>query len=98
LDQAGDNSVHARAYYGLARIAALDRDPELAEKLFEKSLELSPDDETKSWSHLYLGRLSDASGDRQQAEKHYRAALAVPGVPEQVKAAAEKGLAQPFQR
>jgi tetratricopeptide (TPR) repeat protein len=98
LEQAGDNPVHARAYYGLARIAALDRDPELAEKLFEKSLELSPDDETKSWSHLYLGRLSDASGDRPQAEKHYRAALAVPGVPEQVKAAAEKGLAQPFQR
>lgn len=98
LEQPGENSVHARAYYGLARIAALDRNPELAEKLFEKTLQLSPDDETRSWAYLYLGRLSDAAGDREQAEKNYRAALAVPGAPEQVKTAAQKGLAQPFQR
>jgi tetratricopeptide (TPR) repeat protein len=86
------------AYYGLARIAALDHDPELAEKLFEKTLEMSPDDETKSWACLYLGRLSDAAGERAQAEKRYREALAVRGVPDQVKAAAQKGLAQAFQR
>jgi tetratricopeptide (TPR) repeat protein len=98
LEQAAENSVHARAYYGLARIAALDRDPELAEKLFQKTLEMSPDDETKSWAYLYLGRLSDAAGERAQAEKHYRAALGIRGAPDQVKAAAEKGLAQPFQR
>jgi tetratricopeptide (TPR) repeat protein len=98
LEQPGENSVHAKAYYGLARIAALDHDPELAEKLFQKTLDLSPDDETKSWAHLYLGRLSDAAGERQEAEKHYRDALAVRGAPEQVKLAAEKGLAQPFQR
>jgi tetratricopeptide (TPR) repeat protein len=98
LEQPAENSTHARAYYGLARIAALDHDPELAEKLFQKTLELSPDDETKSWAYLYLGRLSDAAGEREQAEKQYRAALAIAGAPEQVKAAAEKGLAQPFQR
>jgi len=98
LEQAADNSLHARAYYGLARIAALDRDPELAEKLFEKTLEMSPDEETKSWAHLYLGRLADAAGEREQAEKHYRAALSIAGAPEQVKNAAQKGLAQPFQR
>ena len=98
LEEPGEKSDHARAYYGLARIAALSRDPELAEKLFEKTLEMSPDDETKSWTFLYLGRLSDAAGEREQAEKNYRAALAVRGVPEQVKIAAQKGLAQPFQR
>ena len=98
LEQPAENSVHARAYYGLARIAALDHDPELAEKLFQKTLEMSPDDDTRSWAYLYLGRLSDAAGQREQAEKQYRAALAVHGVPEQVKVAAEKGLAQPFQR
>jgi tetratricopeptide (TPR) repeat protein len=98
LQLPAENPVHARAYYGLARIAALDRDPELAEKLFQKTLEMSPDDETRSWAHLYLGRLSDAAGQREQAENHYRAALAVRVVPEQVKVAAEKGLAQPFQR
>jgi tetratricopeptide (TPR) repeat protein len=98
LEEPGENSVHARAYYGLARIAALDRDPELAQKLFEKTLQMSPDDETKSWTYLYLGRLSDAAGEREQAEKNYRAALAVPGAPEQVKSAAQKGLDQPFER
>ncbi len=98
LEQPAENSVHARAYYGLARIAALDHDPELAEKLFQKTLEMSPDDETKSWAFLYLGRLSDAAGEREQAEKHYREALAVHGAPEQVKTAAEKGLARAFQR
>ncbi len=98
LQQPAENPVHARAYYGLARVAALDHDPELAEKLFQKTLDLSPDDETKSWAYLYLGRLSDAAGQREQAEKQYRAALAVRGAPEQVKAAAEKGLTKPFQR
>jgi tetratricopeptide (TPR) repeat protein len=98
LEQPAENPVHARAYYGLARIAALDHDPELAEKLLQKTLEMSPDDETKSWAYLYLGRLSDAAGQREQAEQQYRAALAVRGAPEQVKVAAEKGLAQPFQR
>jgi tetratricopeptide (TPR) repeat protein len=98
LEQPAENPVHARAYYGLARIAALNRDPELAEKLFQKTLEMSPDDATKSWAYLYLGRLSDAAGEREQAEKQYRAALAIHGAPEQVRAAAEKGLAQPFQR
>jgi tetratricopeptide (TPR) repeat protein len=98
LVEPAENPVHARAYYGLARIAALDHDPELAEKLFQKTLEMSPDDDTKSWAHLYLGRLSDAAGERGEAQKHYRAALAVNGAPEQVKTAAQKGLAQPFQR
>ena len=91
------NALHGKAYYGLARIAALERDPELAEKLFQKTLDMSPDDATKSWSYLYLARLADAAGDRDQAEKNYRAVLAIQGAPESVKSAAQKGLAQPFQ-
>jgi tetratricopeptide (TPR) repeat protein len=98
LEQPDDAGSHAQAYYGLARIAALERDPELAEKLFQKTLELAPDIETKSWAHLYLGRLADAAGDRAQAEANYRAVLALQGAPATVRAAAEKGLAQPFQR
>jgi tetratricopeptide (TPR) repeat protein len=98
LQQTGENSFHAKAYYGLARIAALQKDPELAQKLFEKTIDLSPDAETKSWAYLYLGRLADSAGEREQAEKNYRAALAVEGVPAGVKTAAEKGLAAPFQR
>jgi Tfp pilus assembly protein PilF len=82
----------------LARIAALQRNPELAQKLFEKTLDVSPDTDTRSWSLLYLGRLADAQGDRRHAEERYRAALAVPGVPASVKTAAEKGLKESFHR
>jgi tetratricopeptide (TPR) repeat protein len=98
LESGGETELHARAYYGLARIAALEKDPELAERLFQKTLELSPDKDTESWAHLYLGRLADAAGDRGQAEKNYRAVLAIEGAPASVKSAATKELAQPFHR
>jgi tetratricopeptide (TPR) repeat protein len=98
LEQGSAADLHAKAYYGLARIAALEKDPELAEKLFQKTLEVSPDKETMSWAYLYLGRLADAAGDREQAEKNYRSALAIDGAPASVKTAAEKGLAQPFHK
>jgi tetratricopeptide (TPR) repeat protein len=98
LEQRAESTLHAKAYYGLARIAALERDPELAERLFQKTLEMSPDNETKSWTYLYLARLSDASGNREQAERNYRAVLAIEGAPDSVKSAAQKGLAQPFQK
>jgi hypothetical protein len=89
LEVPGETALHARAYYGLARIAALQKDPELAEKLFQK---------TESWAHLYLGRLADAAGNRGQAETNYRAVLAIDGAPASVKNAATKELAQPFHR
>ena len=98
LEQTGDKSLHAKAYYGLARIAALQRDPELSEKLFQKTLEMSPDSETKAWAYLYLGRLADAAGEREEAEKNYRAVLGIEGAPASVKTAAEKGLEEPFRR
>lgn len=90
--------VHARAYYGLARIASLEKDPELAEKLFQKAVDSSPDDDTKSWALLYLARLADASDRREEAVQHYRSALSVTGAPASVKTAAEKGLQEPFVR
>lgn len=98
LDQANQPALHPKAYYGLARIAVLERNPELAEKLFQKTLEISPDNETKSWANLYLARLADAQGDRDEAKKYYEAVLAIPDAPESVKTAAQKGLAEPFQK
>ena len=91
-------SLHAKAYYGLARIAILQRDPEVGDRLFRKVLELEPDAYTKSWSLLYLARLADSQGDREQAEEHYKAALAVEGVPDSVRKAAEKGLKEAFDK
>ena len=97
LQQTANSTLHARAYYGLARIAALRRDPDTADKLFHKVLELTPDPETKSWSYVYLGRLAWATGDadrRQTAEKYYRQALAVEAAPEAARSAAKKALEQ----
>ena len=99
LEQPDEGSSHARASYGLARIAALSDDPESAEKLFQKTLELSPDDEIKAWTYLYLGRLSFAAGgEREQTEKYFRAVLAIEGAPELVKSAAQTGLTHLLKR
>src|SRR5205814_502617 len=58
LEQTSDHALHARAYYGLARIAVLQNDPEMGERLFQKVLDSSPDAWIKAWAHVYLGRLS----------------------------------------
>jgi tetratricopeptide (TPR) repeat protein len=96
LKETTEKPMHAKAYYGLARIAVLERDPELGDRLFRKVLELEPDPSTRSWSLLYVARLADSQGDREQAMENYRAALAVEGAPESVRAAAEKGLKEAF--
>jgi tetratricopeptide (TPR) repeat protein len=100
--------LHARAYYGLARLAVLDKQPDLAEKLFERTLELDPDSFVKGWAHVYLARLAqeirkthladgradDAARETQRAVGHYRAALAVEGLSTGARRAAEQGLEQ----
>jgi tetratricopeptide (TPR) repeat protein len=96
LRTTADRAMHARAYYGLARIAVLQNEAESAGKLFRRTLELNPDAETRGWSLVYLGRLFDAQGDRGQATENYKAALAVEGVSAGARQAAEKGLVQSF--
>jgi len=77
-----------------------------AEQLFLKVVEAGlnappgparPDAGTLSWSHVYLGRLYDVAGDRNQALAEYQDALAVAGAPESARAAAQRGLAQSYQ-
>jgi tetratricopeptide (TPR) repeat protein len=96
LQETAEQPLHAKAYYGLARVAVLQRDPETGDRLFRKVLELNPDAATKSWSLLYLGRLADSQGDREEAKKQYRAALDVKGAPDSVREAAQKGLQAAF--
>ncbi|HLW75327.1 MAG TPA: tetratricopeptide repeat protein [Bryobacteraceae bacterium] len=96
MQQTDKKPLHAKAYYGLARISALERDPESADRLFRKALELDPDPETKAWSLLYLGRLADSQGRHDEAVEQYKAALAVAGAPDSVREAAQKGLKQAF--
>jgi tetratricopeptide (TPR) repeat protein len=94
LEQDGSPAEHARAWYGLARVAVLQNQPESAVKLFEKTLGASPDDPTKAWSLYYLGRLSSAVGDSARAAKFFQDALAVPGASDMARKNAQTELAK----
>ena len=91
LQQTDNQTLHAAAYYGLGRIAALQKDPELATKLFERTLELQPEPQVKAWAMVYLGRLSLAAGDRDEAAKYFQSALQVEGASEAAQKAATQG-------
>ncbi|MBS1872452.1 MAG: tetratricopeptide repeat protein [Acidobacteria bacterium] len=96
LETGADRTVHARAYYGLARVAVLQNQPEEAEKLFRRTLELAPEPDVRGWSLVYLGRLYDAQGERDQATENYKLALSVEGISAGARQAAEKGLQQSY--
>jgi Flp pilus assembly protein TadD len=96
-----------RATYGLAVSSALLGQPERARELFAKVIAASqdsapgadtpPDPSNLSWSHIYLGRMYDVEGQRDQAVAEYRAALAVTGAPESARAAAQRGVETGYQ-
>ena len=94
LEQPPAPELHARAYYGLARIAVLQNHPDSALDLFQRSLGQSPDGETRSWACYYLGRLFDAQGDTDQAVKYYRSALEANGASAKAQEQARKALAE----
>jgi tetratricopeptide (TPR) repeat protein len=98
LEQSNEKSVHARAYYGLARIAVLQNEAELGERLFQKVLDSGPDPWVKAWAHVYLGRLSDIAGNRDEAAKHYQNALAVDGASAAARRAAQQGIQESFKK
>lgn len=92
LEETDSQPYHAKAYYGLARIAALSKEFELAEKLFEKTLELSPELETRSWALVYLGRLAYTGGDSTAAKEYFDKVVSLQGAPPAARKAAEDGL------
>jgi tetratricopeptide (TPR) repeat protein len=95
LQQTDVKDLHAQAYYGLAHIAALQKDPDTAQRLFLKTLELDPQQpQTKAYTLIYLGKLAAASGEPDQAVKYLQDALKVEGAPDKVRAEAQKTLAQ----
>ena len=93
--QESDNK-DARALYGLARLAALEKDPERAKELFRQALDASPDAHVRGMSHIYLGRIEDLFGNREQAVEHYKEALAAGDPAQGTREAAEKGLKESF--
>jgi tetratricopeptide (TPR) repeat protein len=63
-----------RALFGMAVVASNMRKPDLAEEYFQKTLEMARDLRLVTWSHIYLGRLYDLRGKRNDALAQYRAA------------------------
>ena len=93
LQQTEEKPLHARAYYGMARIAVLQKEYDAAERLLQKTLESSPEPPVKAWTLVYLGRLlGEAAGQTEEAAKYFQAALAVEGASPKAREAAEQGL------
>lgn len=90
LQQTGTDEDHSQAWFGLAKIAALEKQPDAAVKLFDKALSSSPDPFTKGWSYVYLARLARAANEPDKAAQYYKLALAVSGASQGALEAANK--------
>lgn len=87
----------ARAEFISARASSLQGHMQDAIDAFQKTLQLSTDPRTLAWSHIYLARIFDIREDRESALKHYNAALNVGDTAPDTKAAAERGIQQPYE-
>ncbi len=82
----------ARAYFILARVAAMSGHPEQAIDDFQKTLATTKEQRLKAWSHIYLGRMLDLDCKRDQALSEYKLALTVRDGREDTRLAAERGV------
>jgi tetratricopeptide (TPR) repeat protein len=92
LESTEQRSMHASAYYGLARIALLEKDLDTAERLFQKSLDSEPEAFDKAWDLVYLGRLAVASGESDRAVEYFQSALQLEGATDKARQEAKQGL------
>ncbi len=93
-----EDQDHAEAEFVLARVDLMQGDPAGSMDGFDEVLKTSHVPRTTAWAHIYRGRLFDTKNppERGSALSEYKAALAVPGVPVDARAAAEQGLKTPF--
>ncbi len=96
-----------RATYGMAIAAVFQGQGERAKELFTSLTRPAAgaaasgaggDPIILAWSHVYLGRMSDLKGDREEALGEYRAALNVQGAPEAARLAAQRGVEKAYQK
>lgn len=92
LEQKGDDAEHAQAWYGMARIAMIERKGSTALQLFEKTLESSPDDFVRGWSDVQLGSIYRSQQDFAKAIQYFKDALAVSGASDKAKETAQSEL------
>ena len=86
-----------RALFILAQVATMNRDMQGARNYFQQALDVAREPKVLAWSHIYLGRIYDLQEDRAAALDQYRAALNSGGSLPEAKAAAEHGIAQPYE-
>ena len=86
-----------RALFILAQVAVMNKNREGALENFEKALQETKDPKVLGWSHVYIGRILDMKEDREAALVEYQAALTAGAELPEVKAAAERGLAQAYE-
>jgi tetratricopeptide (TPR) repeat protein len=92
LTETNARALKAKAYYGLARLAALGNDPETAVELFERTISEGAEAQISAWAHVFLGRLLDLAQEPEQAQTHFLAARDLPGASPAARKAAEDGL------
>lgn len=86
-----------RALFILAQVSTANGDMQGARGYFQRTLEVAQEPKVVAWSHIYLGRISDIQQDRPSALEHYHAALSAGADLPEAKAAAERGIQQPFE-
>ena len=69
-----------------------NRDPESAQRMFQKALDLGAPPHEKAWTLVYLGKLSQAARQDADASARFQAALAVEGASEKAQEAARTAL------
>jgi len=93
----GNHEDKGRALFIMAQVATANKDMTGATGYFEQALKVAQEPKVVAWSHIYLGRIYDLQEQRDTAVDHYRAALNAGGTLPEVKAAAERGLQQPYE-
>ena len=95
LDQKTEDA--GRAYFILAQVATRNRDIQGARSYFEQALGAAHEPKVIAWSHIYLGRIYDLQENREAALDQYRAALTASAALPEAKAAAQRGIEQPYE-
>jgi tetratricopeptide (TPR) repeat protein len=85
-----------RALYGLAVVASNLGEPDIAVKYFKKTLSVAHRLRIVTWSHIYLGRIYDLEGNRDEALTQYRAAAVTAAKFPDALRALNTGLQHPF--
>jgi tetratricopeptide (TPR) repeat protein len=96
LNESSKRSLHASAYYGLGRVALMEKHLDEAETLFEKSLASEPEPFDRAWDMVYLGKLILAmtEPDLAKATEYFQGVMSMEGATDKARQEAKLGLEQ----